>query len=370
MFTKQAARPLLFLLAAVYAALILPLSVLSMLGYLPLTALASPSGHAQELIFGMALLVIAGYLLGQPKRWQLYVFLALWVAARLAFFSLGFSWLAGVASGATAGWLAYLIAPPFWRAKRWVNKSVALVLVAFSLLAGLTASQPQLFGLLITNTLIVLGGLMFFMGGRILAPLLASFWLARKQRSPSRIQPEIEKLVLLLLGVALVMNNLPLNWQLSSLVGVALLAAGVLTWVRILRWQPWQFWPSKDLIFLFLGYGFLATGLMLLGLQNWWLAASLLASHSLLVGAMALLMLVVMARVSQIKAFKELKYAKTLNLGAGLILVAALARLAAALLPNAYLGLLHLALTSWVAGFLVLAVLLLKCNKAPIKKAT
>lgn len=364
MHKKQAARPLLFPLAALYAALILPLSLLSMLGNLPFAALASPSAHAHELIFGMALLVIAGYLFGQPKKWQLWLFIGLWLIARLVFFSQGFGLLAGLASGATAAWLAYLIAPPFWRAKRWANKSVALVLVAFACMAFLTASQPQLFNLLITNNLVVLSGLIFFMGGRILAPLLASFWLARKVRSPSKIQPEIEKSVLALLGIALVINSLPLHWQPAKLAQLSLIAAGVLTWVRVLRWQPWQFWPSKDLIFLFIGYGFLATGLLFLGLQSWWLTAYLLASHTLFIGAMALLMVVVMARVSQIKVFKQLKFAASLNFIAGLILLTAIARLTAALMPSLYLPLIYLAAVTWVLAFSWLFVLLIKCTQA------
>lgn len=365
---KLPARPLLFLLAACYAAIILPVSVLSMLGYLPLDGLANPNAHAYELIFGMTSLVIAGYLLGQPKRWQLYFFLGLWLITRCTFFSLGFSNLTGILSGATTGWLAYLIAPAFWRAKKLTNKSVALILVLFSFLAWLTASQQALFSQLMTNNLTVLGSLLFFMGGRIIAPLLASFWLARKEHRPSRVQPAIELTVLICLGIAFV-SNLLAPVHLSFVTNFSLLLAGVLTWVRILRWQPWDYWPNKDLVFLFCGYGFLATGLLLLGIKNWWLTANLLASHTLLLGSMTLLMLVVMARASQIKAFKQLKFAKSLNFIAVLMLLATFARLAAVLFPTAYVGLIHLATSLWIVAWLSLGLLLIKCQLKAAKTA-
>ena len=55
--------------AALYATLLLPLSVAGLLGVLPMPpGLAQPLGHAHELLFGYALAVVAGYLLGpQPQ---------------------------------------------------------------------------------------------------------------------------------------------------------------------------------------------------------------------------------------------------------------------------------------------------------------
>src|SRR3546814_8884250 len=54
---------------ALYAALILPYSVLALLGLLPaLPGLATSAGHAHEMLFGFALAVIAGYLLRSEER--------------------------------------------------------------------------------------------------------------------------------------------------------------------------------------------------------------------------------------------------------------------------------------------------------------
>ena len=56
---KIRARQWLFPLASLYAMLVLPLSVLAMLGQVRwLPGLANPHVHAHELIFGVAFLVI------------------------------------------------------------------------------------------------------------------------------------------------------------------------------------------------------------------------------------------------------------------------------------------------------------------------
>src|SRR5690625_8011796 len=65
--------------AALYAAVLLPLSVLSMLGLMPaLPGLVSPAGHAHEMLYGFALAVVAGYLLGPQPRETTLILLGCW----------------------------------------------------------------------------------------------------------------------------------------------------------------------------------------------------------------------------------------------------------------------------------------------------
>src|SRR5699024_12437333 len=66
------ASAFLFPVAAVYAALILPWSMLVLLWQIPAPpGLYSVYAHAHELLAGYAFLVIAGYSLGKVKRRQL-----------------------------------------------------------------------------------------------------------------------------------------------------------------------------------------------------------------------------------------------------------------------------------------------------------
>ncbi len=63
---------LFFPLAAVHAAVMVPLSLLAFYHGAPLGLIDSPAAHGRELLFGFALAVIAGYLLGPlPRRWLL-----------------------------------------------------------------------------------------------------------------------------------------------------------------------------------------------------------------------------------------------------------------------------------------------------------
>src|SRR5690606_41473169 len=93
--------------ATLYAALVLPWSLAGLLGLLPVPpGLATPYGHAHELLFGFALAVVAGYLLGpQPPR--LTLLLAAWALARLGWLFWPGRWLASPGA-------ALFVSGPVW----------------------------------------------------------------------------------------------------------------------------------------------------------------------------------------------------------------------------------------------------------------
>ena len=65
-----------------FTSLLVPLSLLSLYHPGGVALLSSPAAHGRELLFGFALAVIAGYLLGPlPRRW-LHLLVGLWLAAR------------------------------------------------------------------------------------------------------------------------------------------------------------------------------------------------------------------------------------------------------------------------------------------------
>lgn len=254
--------------AALYAALILPYSVLALLGLLPaLPGLATSAGHAHEMLFGFALAVIAGYLLGPQRLRFTLTLLGCWALARLSFLLWPGSWLALASAAIFATGLAWKVLPRFLgAAKKWRNQSVEPVVAGLSLLSAIASGG---FGagfdrLMLEEALLLLATLMFFMGGRIIAPAVAGYAQSRGWRLDARVQPHIEGAVLILLGLALLLNLLP--WPLTrQLTGAVLVAAAVLTTIRLLRWQPWRC-PRPELLTLLLGYAWLAVGLLLLGL--------------------------------------------------------------------------------------------------------
>lgn len=358
--TTVHAREWLFPVAAAYAVLVLPLSVLGMLGYIPVPlGLRTPFGHAHELLFGVAFLVVSGYLLGPMSKNVLRGYLAVWLLARLSFILWPFSLPAMAFAAVCSGLLSYWVAPRFWRAKKWRNQSVAPIVVLFGLISTLAGYSALVLHQLIAHGLLVLAALMFFMGGRVIAPTLASFWLQQNIRMENRVQPRLEGAGLICLALALVLQvvgGLPL------LHAGLLATAGGLVWLRLLRWRPWQYGRRLDILWLFFGYACLATALVLWAVGEYVPLAGLVATHTLTVGAMGVLMVSIMARVTVVKRFKDANALRASHLAAGLVVLGALLRMVAPVFPNAYLSLLHSAMLCWSLGFAVVLWVFWQCR--------
>lgn len=348
--------------AALHAAILLPWSVLAMLGLLPAPAgLLDPAGHAHEMLFGFALAVVAGYLLGpQPLKLTLSL-LGCWLLARLGWcLQPGSGWAAGAAALFGAG-LAWKVVPRFLgAAKKWRNQAVAPAVAGLGLLNAV-ASLPlaaELTPRLLREGLLLLALLLFFMGGRIIAPAIAGYAQQQGWRLAARVQPRLEGAGLIALGLALLGNLLPgaIGTQLA---GGLLLAAGLLAGLRLIRWQPWRCRQRPDLLVLLLGYAWLALGLLLLGLallMPWLpLSASL---HGLTVGALGTLTFAVMARTRLLSRLGDANARPWIHPLAGLLSLAALARLMPALLAGEPHYWLLLAAAGWSLAFLGLALLL------------
>lgn len=353
--------------AALYAALILPLSVLTLLGLIPaLPGLAAPLGHAHEMLFGFALAVIAGYLLGpQPPRLTLGL-LGCWALARASFLLWPGSWLALASAAAFAAGLAWVVLPRFFgAAKKWRNQAVAPLVAGLSLVSVIAGSGVgrRVDRLILAEALLLLATLMFFMGGRIIAPALAGYAQSRGWRLDARVQPAVEGAVLILLGLALLLNLLP--WPLTrALTGAVLVAAAVLTTIRLLRWRPWRC-ARPDLLALLLGYAWLAVGLLLIGLGSLLTRLPQSATlHALTIGALGSLTFAVMARTRLVYRFRDAAAQPWIQAVAPLISLAALARVLPALPGDPRAAWLLVAAGCWSLAFLALALLLWRCRDA------
>ncbi len=355
--------------AALYAAVLLPISVLGLLGLLPaLPGLVTPAGHAREMLFGFALAVIAGYLLGpQPLRLILSL-LGCWLLARVGALFWPGSWLTMGATLLFAAGLAWKVLPRFvGAAKKWRNQSVAPVVGGLALLSAVTATGLDygVLRLLQHEALLLLAALLFFMGGRVLAPALAGHAQNEGRRLDARVQPQLEGAVLILLALALLLAPLP--WLLLQRLAAAMLvAASVLSGIRLLRWQPWHCRARPDLLVLLLGYAWLVLGLLLLGLSA--LIPTLPATatlHALSVGALGSLTFGVMGRTRLVQRFRDPEARRWIHPFALLLSLAALARIVPAMLGLQPTPWLLLAAGCWSLAYLALAVLLWQCRDTP-----
>lgn len=359
-----------FPLAAFYAALVLPWSVAGQLGLVWAPAgLRTAAGHGHEMLFGFALAVVAGYVLGpQPPR-KLFAVICLWLLARSASLAFPQAWPTGLLNVAFIGALAWHVVPIYLRtAKKWRNKAVAFILMGLVLvvaafhLAIRLADSAALETRLLLEGILLLSTLMFFMGGRMIAPAIAGHLKDMSKMLKDRVQPNFEGGVLLLLAAALLcqLSTFPFGAPLTALL---LLLAALGTLIRFLRWRVWLCFVRADLAALLLGYGWLVAGWLLVALA---LVSPRLgvtpALHAITVGALGTLTLSVMLRTRMHRALKEpdaWPWAYALSL---LPSVAALARLAFGTLSGD-VDWLWLAAACWSLGYLGLWLLLLWFNR-------
>jgi len=362
----QPAHLLFFPLAAVYAMCALPASVLAMQTGVPwLAGLATPAGHGHEMLFGFALAVAAGFLISRIQRRPLYALGALWLLARLSYLAQPGGLVAAVFNAGFAASVAALAAPQFIRAaKKFRNKVFGPVLIALAVTVAafhLVSTGARWQSVLLHEGVLLFALLMFFMGGRLIAPAAAGHLQRIGITLEARVQPFVEGVTLLLLIAAVVL--LPFE-SLGPAAALVIVGAGLMSAVRVLRWRLWRCRGRPDLAGLGLGYGWLAVGLVLMGLSR--VADTLpftAALHAVTIGAIGTLTISVMARTRLLWAKQDPARARGIPVAVGLIGVAALLRITAAAGARDPWQVYWLAAAAWALAYLLLLRLLIVTKK-------
>ena len=366
-----AGNTVFFPLATAYAVFALPASVFAMLGLTEaFPALASPIGHAHELLFGFALAVVAGNQLGPTTMSRLALLAGSWLIARVTFLLAPESATAGVANIVFAALLAAQLAPRlFGAAKKWRNQALPSVLtaicvsdIAFQLApyAGLAAAR----GSILIAAVLLFALLLLFMGGRLIAPTVAGQFYRQGDRLEARVQPRLEGGLIVAMAIATGASVFAGSSVFVMLTAAGAAVAGTLSAVRLVRWRLWALRGRPDLFCLAAGYGWLTVGLLLYGGA---LAAGryqTAALHIITVGALGTLTLNVMAMTWTLKARKNPSRARMRVGATALVGVAALARVLAGLAVFDYRMLLLIAATAWSGAFALLLVLLVRLRTA------
>lgn len=357
-----------FLLAGVFAVLLMALWVPIFEGGFALETYYGQIGwHSHEMIFGYTAAVIAGFLLTAVRNWteiptpsgtRLAGLAALWLLGRLAPFfpaALAAGWVIalidisflpalGVAIGiplARSGQKRNLIFLPLLAAFFAANFLIHLEILGY---AGNVAGRGTLLALNLILVLIVI------MGGRVIP-----FFTERALQGvvPKR-WPVVEKLsplsVIVFLLVEVVFPN-------SLLSGLFAALAGVTNGIRLWGWFTWRYWSVPLLWVLHLGYGWVVVGFCLKALAALGFISPQFTNHAFAVGAIGVLTIGMMARVSLGHTARPLKAAPATAVAFGLVNLAALVR---GLLPSIFLAwlpqLVMLAGALWIAAFLIFIV--------------
>ncbi|MFU8878445.1 MAG: NnrS family protein [Wenzhouxiangellaceae bacterium] len=367
-----------FLSTALYAALL-------MVGWVGVLAFGWPvSGsnplawHAHEMLFGVVVAAIAGFLLTAVPNWTgtqplagrgLLALWGVWLLARLGY------WLfdpnaAGTASALVIGLdlaflplLALAVALPIVRSGNHRNL-VMVVLLLVMWLANLFhhfAESPVRGNVLMLDLVTMM---MIIIGGRI-TPLFTRNWLNRNGLAGDRVR-SFKPVEILSVALAVAVFVLALLDVSAVVFGSIALAAGLAHLVRLIGWQGWRAWRDPLVWVLHLGYAWIALAFFVRG---WGALDPLLRDnawmHAIGVGAMGTLIIGVMARVCLGHTGRELKLHYTGWLMFALVTVAAVTRTAYAAGWLSSIGLLWLSALTWIIAFVHFAILYFPIVSAP-----
>lgn len=361
---KAYAHQWFFTAACLHAILVIPLTISARYGYGP-TILLMPTGHAFEMLFGLAPALIAGYLLGPMPARRLIWFVGFWLLARIADLIAPFSWPMLLCNALFVLLLAQRLLPRLWAAKKWRNRSLVpligliCALTVIIILAG-QFDAHLLHRYLIDESVQLFALLMLFIGGRMLAPAAAGEFYRQGKELTARVQPRLEGSLILIITAAYLLAPIA-----ASLSGLLLISSGLIAGIRLSRWQLWHCRARPDLLCLGLGYGWLALGLILLGWSKWegGLYFST-AAHAITVGALGTLATNVIVRVTLLHIKQYPSRITLIVTMTSYMTLAAITRMAADFSGNREL-LLAIAALAWSLAFLFALYIVLKGLTTP-----
>jgi uncharacterized protein involved in response to NO len=357
-----------FLLAAIQAALAILVWLPVFFGELSLTSAFAPRDwHVHEMLYGYLPAVITGFLFTAIPNWTgrlplrgtpLLMLVIVWMAGR---FSVTFSaemswWLAMLVDASFLALVALAAAREIIAGRNWRNLTVVLlVLILFAGNVGfhLEVHYRGAADVAIRVGIAVVVLLISLIGGRII-PSFTRNWLVRE--NPGRLPVpfgRFDMIVIALGALALV------GWIVAPddrITGVALALAGLLHLVRLSRWAGERTFGERLLVILHVGYAFVPLGFVLNGLAAFGAVLPSAGVHAWMGGGAGVMTLAVMTRATLGHTGQQLTASTTTQAIYAAIIIAALARICAALDGAHSEVLLHIAAFAWVVAFAGFAV--------------
>ncbi|WP_431015643.1 NnrS family protein [Bradyrhizobium pachyrhizi] len=357
-----------FLFGAIYAGAIVPLWMAVFAGDVSLpTAFAPRDWHVHEMLFGYVGAVIAGFLLTAVPNWTgrlpiqggpLVALFGAWLAGRLAAtFSGIIGWQFALAiDAAFLLLLAAAAAREIIAGRKWGNlKLVGIVSllaatnIAFHLEAHLNgvADYSARAGIALVVTLVCV------IGGRIV-PSFTRNWLSRQK--PGRLPVPFGRFDAATVAVSacalVAWAVVPSGRAVAGALGVA----GVLHVIRLARWAGHRTISDRLVLILHVAYAFVPAGFLLAALSSLDLVAPSAGIHAWTGGAIGSMTIAVMTRASLGHTGQELSASTATQAVYASIIIAALARICAAVDPTYSIPLLMIAGIAWAGAFLGFAL--------------
>ena len=363
-FLTQGFRPF-FLAAGLWSATAIALWIVMFATGAALPSRFDPlTWHIHEMLFGFVMATVAGFLLTAIPNWTqrlpisgepLALLAGLWLLGRIACLvsALVPPWFATAADLSFPVALVAVVAREIVVGRNWRNLPMVApvtVLGIANLLMHLETdgvAVPAGLGWRLGLAAVIV--LISVVAGRIV-PSFTRNWLAKRRVSSLPAAPGwIDRAALGTLHAGLI------GWAfLPDLhpIGLLLLLGAALNLWRLARWRGVATATEPLLLILHIGYAWLVLGAALLGLSM--LDTDLPSSaaiHTLTAGAIGTMILAVMTRVARGHSGRDLSADRTTCLIYILVILAAIARVAAALAPGWMMPLLVMSACLWISAF-------------------
>ncbi|PDT75868.1 NnrS family protein [Bradyrhizobium sp. C9] len=353
-----------FLFAAVYAGAAIPLWLAIFAGHVSLpTAFAPRDWHVHEMLFGYVGAVVAGFLLTAIPNWTgrlpiqgvpLALLFGSWVAGRAATsFSDMIGWRAALAiDAAFLVLLAAAAAREIVIGRKWNNLKVVAIVsllavanIVFHIEAHITglAEYSTRAGVALVVTLVCV------IGGRIV-PSFTRNWLAR--RAPGRLPVPFNRFDAIAMVAGVCAMAAWVMFPTGRSTAGALAAAGLLHFARLVRWAGDRTFSDRLVLILHVAYAFVPVGFFLSGLSAVDFVAPGAGLHAWTGGAIGSMTIAVMTRASLGHTGQALKASGLVQAVYAAIVIAAVARVCAAIEPSHSVPLLMVSGIAWTFAFL------------------
>jgi uncharacterized protein involved in response to NO len=300
-------RPFFFL-AAIFAVLFMAQWVLTFAGGREFASYYGTIGwHSHEMLFGYTMAVIAGFLLTAVRNWTeiqtprgvpLAAMVVLWLAGRLVPFALGIlpRWLIASVDLTFIPVLAIALSIPLLRKRQSRNLIFLPLLAGFFLanllihlqMTGSTVSSARA-GTFLCLDLILL--LIVIIGGRVIPFFTERALAGTRPAQRTAIEWSAPAATVLYLRAELIAPDSVIFGALAGL-------AAITNAARLAGWYTQHVWEVPLLWVLHVGYGWLVAGFVLKSLGALGLIPMQFTVHAFTVGAIGVLTVGMMARVS------------------------------------------------------------------------
>lgn len=321
--------------------------------------------HAHEMLLGYTSAVIAGFLLTAVQNWtglptvtgdKLAALCLLWIYGRILPFYSDFLYhgLIALVDFTFLPVLVYQISKPILKVKH--KKSTMFIGFLLLLTFGNGLIHAELLGLkentawlgirLAVATIILM---ILAISGRIFP-----FFTEKGLSTTLCIRnPLLDVLSLVSAALVFILELYDVS---SAWLAISGIAAAVFNFLRVRNWYMQKVWHVPLLWILYIGYGWIIMGFILMSLSALSLVLSTLPLHSFAMGGIGVLTLGMMARVSLGHTGRTLKAAQGMTIGFVLINLAVFTRV---LLPIAfgewYSYLIYISTGAWLAAFSLFA---------------